>query len=159
VVVTVTVAEPLVSDVGLTEQCVAVAATAQERLTVEVKPFCGVTVMTLVYVAVAPALTVWEVVPAVASVKSGGPMTVKFTELDDAVVGIEFTTVIGKVPPTVGKMLVINCVELTKAAEKLWLLNVTLELGWKLAPVMVSIIDGLSGALVGLIELITGGGG
>jgi hypothetical protein len=77
VVVTVTVAEPFVSDIGLTEQCVAVATIEQERLTVDANPFCGETVRTFVYVAVAPALTVWEVVPEAAMVKSGGPVTVK----------------------------------------------------------------------------------
>ena len=48
VVVTVTVAAPFVSEVGLTEHCVAVATMEQVRLTAEVNPFCGVTVRTFV---------------------------------------------------------------------------------------------------------------
>ncbi len=48
VVVTVTVAEPLVSDVGLTEQVVARATIAQERFTADANPFCGETVRTFV---------------------------------------------------------------------------------------------------------------
>jgi hypothetical protein len=84
VVVTVTVAEPLLREGGLMEQCVAVAAKEQETLTAAEKPLAGVTVTALMNVAVEPALTVWVVVPELMIEKSGGggAVRVKFTGTD-----------------------------------------------------------------------------
>src|SRR5579864_2905384 len=80
-VVTMTLAVPLpfASMFGLTVQVVLVAAIGreQDRLTCEANPFCGVTEMALVKVAVWPALTVCVVVPDDVTEKSGGPVTVK----------------------------------------------------------------------------------
>ena len=82
VVVTVTVAEPLVRVAGLTEQLVPRPTMEQVRFTADAKPFCGETVTTLVYVAVWPALIVCEVVPLEVKVKSGGPVTLKLKGAD-----------------------------------------------------------------------------
>jgi len=46
-----------------------------------------------------------------------------------------------------------------KLAKKLEPLNITLAPGWKLAPVIVRVGEELAGALVGLIDVIVGGGG
>jgi hypothetical protein len=53
----------------------------------------------------------------------------------------------------------ISCVELMKLAGKLELLNIILAPGWKLVPVIVRVGAELTGALVGLIDVIVGGGG
>jgi hypothetical protein len=96
-VVTVTLALPLARTAGFTAQVVFFAATGreQDRLTCEVKPFWAATVTTFVKVAVWPALMVWVVAPEEEMVKSGGPVTVKFTALEDVGVGTGLTTVSG----------------------------------------------------------------
>src|SRR5260370_42278839 len=76
-VVTLTVAEPLpeANMLGVTVHVVvAVAAIGreQDRLTCDAKPFCGVTEIALVNVAVWPAFTVCVVVPVAVTEKSGG---------------------------------------------------------------------------------------
>ena len=50
-------------------------------MTAEEKPFCGVTEIALVNVALWPALTVWLVMPAEAREKSGAGAKVKFKTL------------------------------------------------------------------------------
>jgi len=50
-------------------------------------------------------------------------------------------------------------VELVKLAGKLELLNITLAPGWKLVPVIVRVGEEPVWAVVGLIEVIVGGGG
>lgn len=83
VVVTVTVAEfPGNSDIGLTEQCVAMAGREQDKLTGAEKPPVALTKMTLVKVAVWPALMVAETGPGVEMEKSVEPVTVKFIAFD-----------------------------------------------------------------------------
>ena len=76
VVVTVTVAEPLVSEVGLTEQLVALATIAQDRFTLDVKPVPGDMETAFEKTAVAPAFTVCVVVPDEVNEKSGGGVIV-----------------------------------------------------------------------------------
>src|SRR5579871_4666855 len=76
VVVTVTVAEPLVSVSGLTEQLVSRATIEQDRFTLEVNPVPGDTVTAFVKTAVVPAFTVSVVVPEAVKEKSGGGVTV-----------------------------------------------------------------------------------
>lgn len=74
VVVTDTVPTPAAVaggyDDGFTEQLVACAGTAQDTLTVEENPKNGVTPRSLIYDAVCPATTVWDVIPRFATVKS-----------------------------------------------------------------------------------------
>ena len=108
VVVTVTVALPLVSTSGLTVQVVAFAVTGREqiKLTCAEKPLRSETEMTLVNVAVWPALTVCVAVPVEVMEKSGGGVIVK---LNGAEVppGAASTTYTGKVPeaaPNVEKL-------------------------------------------------------
>ena len=97
VTLTLAVPLPLASVFGLTVQVVLAAATGreQDRLTCEAKPFWAETEMALVNVAVAPALIVCVVVPVEEIVKSGGGVTVKFTELEEVGVGMGLTTVTG----------------------------------------------------------------
>src|SRR6478609_6135436 len=84
VVATVTVAVPApeLSELGLTEQCVAVAGTEQFSATAEEKLFSAPTEIALVNVAVVPAATVTLVVPPDPIVKSGGPVTIRLNAVD-----------------------------------------------------------------------------
>ena len=80
----------------MTEQVVAWAGSVHEALTDPANPFTAFTESTLVKVAAWPALTVCEPCPvATVKEKSGGPVTMKFTELEDTDVGVILTTVIG----------------------------------------------------------------
>ena len=95
------------------EQVVACAGEVQTTFTCPVNPFNAFTEITFVNVAVWPAFTVCTPCPAATvNEKSGGPVTVKFTELDDTDVGVTLTTVTGYVPAaTPPKMrLVVSCV-------------------------------------------------
>jgi len=69
---TVPIPVPVASEyeAGSTEQVVAFAGTVQETLTVEENPKNGVTPRSLMYDAVCPAVTVWDVIPRSATVKS-----------------------------------------------------------------------------------------
>lgn len=85
VVVTETLAVPLplANTFGFTVQVVLVAAIGreQDKLTGDANPFCAVTEMALVKVAVWPALTVCVVVPVEAMAKSAVGVKVKFKTL------------------------------------------------------------------------------
>jgi len=86
VVVTVTDAGPLPdgSEFGLTLHDVAVAFGGIEHVnaTAAENPLCAATLIAFVNVAVVPAGTVTLVVPTDVIVKSGGPVTVKFTAFE-----------------------------------------------------------------------------
>lgn len=88
---------PLASILGFTVHvvCVALKGREQDRFTCDAKPFWAEIDMALVKVAVCPALTVSVVVPVDVIEKSGGPVTVKFTALDEVGVGTGLTTVTG----------------------------------------------------------------
>jgi hypothetical protein len=60
---------------------VACAGTEHETVTVDENPKNGVTAMSLMYDAVRPAITVWDVIPRSATVKSA----VKFNDSDEEV--------------------------------------------------------------------------
>lgn len=84
VTLTLAVPLPLASMFGLTVQVVVEVTEAgkeQDKLTCEAKPFCAVTVIELVKLAVWPALTVCVVVPVEVMVKSGVGVKVKFKTL------------------------------------------------------------------------------
>jgi hypothetical protein len=164
-VVTVTVALPLpvAKDLGLTEQVVEVAETGSEQdtFTWAEKPDCAAMVIAFVKVAVWPAATVCEVVPVEVIEKSGGPVTVKFTALEEVGVGTGLTTVIGYVPaatPAV-EIVTLNWVVLLKMPIEFPPLKLTLAPFWKLDPVIVRVGVEPVGALAGLIDAMVGGGG
>lgn len=75
VTLTLAVPLPLANTFGFTVQVVLVAAIGreQDKLTGDANPFCAVTEMALVKVAVWPALTVCVVVPVEVMLKSIGP--------------------------------------------------------------------------------------
>lgn len=83
VTLTVAVPLPLATILGFTVQVALAAATGkeQDKLTGEAKPFCGVTEIELVKVAVWPAVTVCAVVPVEVMAKSGLGVKVKFKTL------------------------------------------------------------------------------
>ena len=97
VVVTMMLADcPALIVPGLTEQVVACAGDEQVATTCPVNPLRAVTAIALLKVAVCPAMTVCDPCPAATvNEKSGGPVTVKFTELEDSDMGVRLTTVIG----------------------------------------------------------------
>jgi hypothetical protein len=97
VVVTMTVADcAAISEFWLSAHVVACAGDVHETFTNPVNPFTALTVIALVNVAVWPAVTVCEPCPAATlNEKSGGPVTVKFTELEVTDVGVTLTTVMG----------------------------------------------------------------
>ena len=57
------------------------------------------------------------------------------------------------------EIVVVSRVGLVKTAGKFELFNIILAPFWKLVPVIVRVGEELTGALVGLIEEIAGGGG
>jgi hypothetical protein len=69
---TVPIPIPVASEyeAGFTEHTVDLAGTVQETFTVEENPKKGVTARSLMYDAVCPAVTVWDVIPLSATVKS-----------------------------------------------------------------------------------------
>ena len=84
----------------------------------------------------------------------------KFTGAEGVGEGMGLTATSGYVPAADPKEMVeISCVELMKLAKKLEPLNSTLAPFWKLVPVIVRVGEELAGALVGLIDVIVGGGG
>jgi len=70
---------PLASEneLGVTEQAVPFAETAQETVTLEEYPKNGVTARSLMYDAVCPAVTVWDGNPRLSTLKSAA--SVKLT--------------------------------------------------------------------------------
>jgi hypothetical protein len=86
--VVVTLTDPIpaplaiVYEFGFTEQVVACAGTVHETFTVEEKPKNGVTARSLIYWAVCPAVTVCDVIPRSATVKSAFKLSTTGAEFD-----------------------------------------------------------------------------
>jgi hypothetical protein len=72
----------VVTELGFTVQVAARAGTVQERLTGEENPKNGVMAMSLIYWAVRPAVTVWDVIPLSDTAKSATRFRATAVELD-----------------------------------------------------------------------------
>ena len=84
----VTATEPIFTplvvakELGFTEHVVARAGTVQEAVTVEENPNSDVTAMSFMYCAVCPAVTVCDVIPRSATVKSATRFSATAVEFD-----------------------------------------------------------------------------